>query len=108
MKRFLLAAIFGLALQAQPYGGRPSYGYGDRYETRDSNFAARIERGQRAGLITHREAEPLRRMERELRRETERADRSGHGISPRERARIERMRAGLDREITHQIRDNEN
>lgn len=100
MKRILLTLIAGLALTAQPYGyGRPGY--------YDASPAARIERGVRSGLLTHREADKLWRMERELRYETERAYRSGWGISHGERRRLEDMRYKLDREISRQIADGE-
>lgn len=101
MKRILLTLIAGLALTAQPYGyGRPGY-----YD--DASPAARIERGVRSGLLTHREAGKLWRMERALRYETERAYRSGWGISHGERRRLEEMRYKLDREISRQIADRE-
>lgn len=99
MKRILIAMVFGLGLMAQPYGGRPSSGI--------DSFSIRIDRGERSGLLTHREAARLRHMDRDLRRETERAYRSGFGLSPRERARIDSMRIALDREITRQMRDDE-
>jgi hypothetical protein len=46
-------------------------------------------------------------MERRLRFETERAYRSGYGVSPRERDRLADMSARLDREISRQMRDGE-
>ena len=48
------------------------------------------------GLITPREASRLWKMERDLRFETERAYRSGPGITPRERDHLARMAARLD------------
>ena len=111
MKRILIGLAFGIILTAQPYG-RPSYNdraHNDRgaYAQRSSSFAARIAQGERMGLLTRREAARLWDMERDLRIETERGYRSGFGLSGRERARIEHMRAQLDREITRQMRDGE-
>ena len=100
MKRILLTLIAGLALSAQPYGyGRPGY--------YDASPAARIERGVRSRLLTHREADRLWRMERDLRYQTERAYRSGFGLSHGERRRLEEMRFRLDREISRQLADGE-
>jgi hypothetical protein len=100
MKRILLTLIAGVALSAQPYGyGRPG--------AYDASPAARIERGVRSGLLTHREADKLWRMERALRYETERAYRSRWGLSHREQHRLEDMRFKLDREITRQLADGE-
>ncbi len=107
MKTILIGLILGLALQAQPYGGRPSgpSGYGrDQGYGRD-NFAARIVRGERAGVITPREARRLWDMERNLRQEIDRSSR--FGFSGRERDRIDRLSAQLDNEITRQMRDGE-
>jgi hypothetical protein len=106
MKTILMSLAFGLVLAAQPYGGRPG-----PVETRgayaNNGFAERISRGERMGLITPREAPRLWRMERELRFETERAYRSGRGITPRERDHLARMSARLDAAITHEMRDRE-
>ena len=101
MKTILIGLILGLALQAQPYGGRPSgsSGYG-----RES-FSARIVRGERSGLLTPREARRLWDMERTLRQEIDRSSR--FGFSGRERDRIDRLSAQLDNEITRQMRDGE-
>jgi hypothetical protein len=113
MKSILITLAFGLVMAAQPYGGRPGYGPTNRddrggYMNRGGNgFIDRIARGERMGLITRREAAKLYDMERDLRYETERAFRSGFGMSGRERDRIESMRARLDREITRQMRDGE-
>lgn len=112
MKSILMTLAFGLIVTAQPYGGRPGNGpgYDDRggYVTRGGNgFVDRIMRGERMGLLTHREANRLYDMERDLRRETERSYRSGFGLTGRERDRIEKMRARLDWEITKQMRDGE-
>ena len=113
MKRILIGLAFGLVLAAQPYGGRPGYG-SSRYEDRggygysSNNFSERISRGERMGLITRREAGKLWSMERKLRREIEKSRHRGFGISGRERDRIERMSAQLDREISRQMRDGEN
>src|SRR5688572_30174542 len=108
MKRILFALAFGLVLMAQP--GR--YGYGPSpYDNRGfsvNNFSERISRGERAGLITRREAAKLWSMERNLRREIQRSAWTGYGMSPRERDRIQRMSAQLDREISRQMRDGEN
>lgn len=109
MKRFLLGMVFGLAMLAQPYG-RPGYnggGYGDDRGYRGNGFAERITRGERMGLITPREARKLWDMERHLRYETEKAYRSGFGLSGRERNRLAEMSARLDREISRQMRDGE-
>jgi hypothetical protein len=108
MKRFVLGMVFGLAMFAQPYG-RPGYGggYSDDRGYRGNGFAERISRGERMGLITPREARKLWDMERHLRYETEKAYRSGFGLSPRERQRLAEMSARLDREITRQMRDDE-
>ncbi len=112
MKRILIGLAFGLVLAAQPYGGRPGYG-SSRNEDRGSygyngnSFAERISRGERMGLLTRREAARLWEMERDLRREMERAYRNGFGISGRERERIANKRARLDREITRRMRDGE-
>lgn len=111
MKRILFTLAFGLAMAAQPYA-RPGYGPGyggdrDAYAYRDNRFAERIARGERMGLITPREARRLWDMERRLRFETERAYRSGYGVSPRERDRLADMAMHLDREITRQMRDDE-
>lgn len=107
MKTILIGLLLGLALQAQPYGGRPSgpsgYGYDQGYGRND--FAARIVRGERAGLITPREARRLWDMERHLRQEIDRSSR--FGFSGRERDRIARLSAQLDYEITRQMRDGE-
>jgi hypothetical protein len=97
MKRILITLLAGAVLAAQPY-----YRGGYEYSP-----AARIERGMRAGLITHREADRLWRMERELRYETERAYRSGRGLSNGEAKKLARMRQCLDDEISRQIRDGE-
>ena len=111
MKRILMTLAFGLAMTAQPYGrpGYDPYYNGDRggYVNGSNHFAERIARGERMGLITPREARHLWDMERKLRHETERAYRSGYGISPRERERLAEMSFRLDREITRQMRDDE-
>ncbi len=113
MKNILMTLAFGLVIAAQPYGGRPGYsgGYGDSrggYVTRGGNgFADRIARGERMGLLTRREADRLWDMERRLRFETERAYRSGFGVSPRERDRLAAMSIQLDREISRQMRDDD-
>ncbi len=106
MKRILMTLVFGLVMAAQPYG-RPGYvedrgGYGYRG---GNHFAERIARGERMGLLTRREAGRLWDMERRLRFETERAYRSGYGMSHRERERLAAMAAHLDREISRQMRD---
>jgi len=111
MKRILMTLAFGLVMAAQPYG-RPGYGpnyNGDRsvYANSGNRFAERIARGERMGLITPREARRLWDMERKLRYETERAYRSGYGLSPRERERLAEMSFHLDREISRQMRDDE-
>ena len=115
MTRTLIAFAFGAVLAAQGYGGRPGFGasYGPAYgedrvvrsETR--NFAERIMRGERMGLITPREASRLSAMERELRFETARANRSGFGVSHRERERLMEMSLRLDAAISHEMRDGE-
>ncbi len=115
MTRILIAFAFGAVLAAQGYGGRPGFGatYGPAYgedrvvrsETR--NFAERIMRGERMGLITPREASRLSAMERELRFETARANRSGFGVSHRERERLMEMSLRLDAAISHEMRDGE-
>ena len=108
MKRILMGLAFGLVLAAQPYGGRPNGpGYSDSRAYPGNNFAERITRGERMGLITRREAAKLWDMERRLRIETERAYRSGYGIDPRERRRLADMSARLDMAITHEMRDGE-
>jgi len=109
MKRILIGLAFGLVLAAQPYAGRPGYGpgYNSGPAYRGNNFAARIAQGERAGLITGREASRLWNMERDLRIATERAYRSGFGVNPRERDRLAQMSARLDYEITRQMRDGE-
>lgn len=113
MKSLLIILALGLAMTAQPYGGRPGNGPANRddrggYVNRGGNgFIDRIVRGERMGLITRREAARLYDMERDLRYETERSYRSGFGMSGRERDRIESMRIRLDREITRQMRDGE-
>jgi hypothetical protein len=105
MKRILIGLTFGLVLAAQPYG-RPGYDSGRASHSHSSySFAERIARGERLGLLTRHEAAHLWAMERELRIESERFYRSGYGLSRRERARLEGMRARLDREITRQMRD---
>jgi|GEM_PF-2417481 len=107
MKITLIGLIIGLALQAQPYGGRPSgpSGYGrDQGYGRD-NFSARIVRGERAGVLTPREARRLWDRERNLRQEIDRSSRSG--FSGRERDRIDRLSAQLDSAITRQMRNGE-
>lgn len=108
MKRLLMSLIFGtMLLTAQPYGApRPGNSYGPTYGVRN-NFAERISRGQRMGLITPREANRLWNMERDLRIATDRAYRNGYGISPRERDRLAQMSARLDYEISRQTRDGE-
>ena len=108
MKRLLMSLIFGATLlTAQPYAApRPGNSYGPDYGIRN-NFAERISRGQRMGLITPREANRLWNMERDLRIATDRAYRSGFSISPRERERLAKMSARLDYEITRQMRDGE-
>ncbi|MBM3784948.1 MAG: hypothetical protein FJW30_11345 [Acidobacteria bacterium] len=99
MKRILMTLLAGAVLSAQPnYRGGGSYTYSP---------AARIERGIHSGLITHREADKLWRMERELRYETEKAYRSGRGLSHGEARRLARMRECLDNEISKQLRDGE-
>lgn len=113
MKRVLIGLAFGLVLAAQPYGGRPGYGPSQNdnrgaYGNSGNNFSERISRGERMGLLTRREASKLWDMERNLRRETERAYRSGFGVSGRERERLQRMAAHLDIEISRQMRDREN
>ena len=115
MTRILIAFAFGAVLAAQGYGGRPGFGatYGPAYgedrvvrsETR--NFAERIMRGERMGLITPREASRLSAMERELRFETARANRSGFGVSHRERERLMEMSLRRDAAISHEMRDGE-
>ncbi len=107
MKTLLIGLILGLALQAQPYGGWPSgpSGYGSGQGYGRENFAARIVRGERAGLLTPREARRLWDMERHLRQEIDRSSR--FGFSGRERDRIARLSAQLDNEITRQMRDGE-
>lgn len=111
MKRILLGLAFGVIMMAQP--GRPGYGpnaYNDRgaYAYTTNNFAERITRGERMGLITRNEAARLWTMERNLRREIAQSARDGFGVSGRERDKIARMSANLDREITRQTRDREN
>ena len=109
MKRLLLGVVFGLVMVAQPYG-RPGYGgggYSDGRGIRGNGFAERITREERMGLITPREARKLWDMERHLRYETEKAYRSGYGISPREQNRLAEMSARLDREISRQMRDDD-
>jgi len=115
MKRTLMALAFGAVLAAQSYGGRPGYGPSDnrsfpeermaRVNRPMSNFAERIAHGERMGLLTPREASRLWAMERELRFETERAYRSGFGMSHWERERLAEMSLRLDRAITHEMRD---
>lgn len=100
MKRILLTLIFGAVMMAQPYAPRGIYRY-------DTSFAARIAHGERTGLLSPREAGRLWNMERDLRRDMERAYRSGFGIDYRERARLDARRAQLDREISRQMRDGE-
>ena len=115
MTRTLIAFAFGAVLAAQGYGGRPGFGasYGPAYgedrvvRTETRNFAERIARGERMGLITPREASRLWAMERELRFETARANRSGFGVSHRERERLMEMSVRLDAAITHEMRDGE-
>jgi len=115
MKKALIGLVFGLVLAAQPYGARPGdnrgaygNGYGNGYGYNVNNFSERIARGERAGLITRKESAKLWSMERNLRREIDRSYRSGFGMSPGERDRINRMSAQLDREISRQMRDREN
>lgn len=115
MKRTLMTLAFGAVLAAQGYGDRPGFGasYGPAYgedrvvraDTR--SFAERITRGERMGLITPREASRLWSMERELRLETARANRSGFGVSHRERERLMEMSARLDAAISREMRDGE-
>ncbi|MBI2685219.1 MAG: hypothetical protein HYX27_02810 [Acidobacteria bacterium] len=111
MKRILMGLAFGVALMAQPYGARPGYGpgYNDSrgYAYNGNHFAERIARGERMGLLTRREASRLWDMERRLRYETERAYRSGYGVSPREQQRLAEMSRRLDYEITREMRDGE-
>ena len=115
MTRILTALAFGAVLAAQGYGDRPGFGasYGPAYgaervvRTETRNFAERITRGERMGLITPREASRLWAMERELRFETVRANRSGFGVSHRERERLMEMSMRLDAAITHEMRDGE-
>lgn len=112
MKRILIGLAFGLVLAAQPYGRRPGFGSSrddvrGGYGYNGNSFSERISRGERMGLLTRREAARLYDMERDLRREMERSYRSGFGISGRERERIAPMQAGLDWEITQQMRDGE-
>ena len=109
MKRFVLGMVFGLVMVAQPYGRpvAPGGGYSDGRAYRGNGFAERITRGERMGLITPREARKLWDMERRLRFETEKAYRTGYGVSPHERDRLARMSAQLDREISRQMRDGE-
>lgn len=115
MTRTLIAFAFGAVLAAQGYGGRPGFGasYGPAYgedrvvRTETRNFAERITRGERMGLITPREASRLWAMERELRFETARASRSGFGVSHRERERLMEMSLRLDAAISHEMRDGE-
>lgn len=108
MKSILIGLTFGLMLAAQPYGGRPGYDAGrGGYGYSGPTFAERIARGERMGLLTRREAARLWDMERDLRREMERAYRSGFGVNGRERERIARMQAQLDREIARQVRDDD-
>ena len=105
MKRILIGLTFGLVLAAQPYS-RPGYDSGrGAYSQSPGSFAERIARGERMGLLTRPEAARLWSMERDLRIQSERAYRSGFGVSPRERARLAEMRARLDREISRQMRD---
>lgn len=113
MKRILIGLAFGLALAAQPYGGRPGYGPSrtdnrGAYGYSGNIFSERISRGERMGLLTRREASKLWDMERNLRRETERSYRSGFSLSGRELDRLRRMSAQLDLEISRQLRDGEN
>ena len=107
MKTILFGLILGLALQAQPYGGRPSgpSGYGRDQGYSRNNFGARIAQGERSGYLTFREARRLWDMERNLRQEIDRSSR--FGFSGRERERIGRLSAQLDYEITRQMRDGE-
>lgn len=106
MKTILIGLAFALALAAQPYG-RPGYDDRGGYVDRSSAFEARIARGERMGLLSPREAVRLWDMSRELRYMTDRAHRSGFGVSKKEAKRIDKMRAQLDREITKQMRDRE-
>ena len=111
MKRTLIAFAFGAVLAAQGYGGRPGNGASDRpvfveqTATVNRSFAERITRGERMGLITPREASKLWAMERDLRVETAKANRSGFGVSHRERERLAQMSMRLDAAITHETRD---
>ena len=107
MKTILFSLILGLALQAQPYGGRPSgpSGYGRDQGYSRNNFAARIAQAERSGFLSSREARHLWNMEHNLRHEIERSSR--FGFSGRERDRINRLSSQLDYEITRQMRDGE-
>ncbi|MCX6606506.1 MAG: hypothetical protein NTV52_23350 [Acidobacteria bacterium] len=107
MKTILIGLLLGLALQAQPYGGRPSgpSGYGRDQGYSRNNFAARIAQGERSGFLTSREARRLWDMERHLRQEIDRSSR--FGFSGRERDRIARLSSQLDFEIERQMRDGE-
>lgn len=115
MTRILIALAFGAVLAAQGYDGRPGFGasYGPGYgadrviRTDSRNFAERIARGERMGLITPREASRLWAMEREFRFETARASRSGFGVSHRERERLMEMSVRLDAAISREMRDGE-
>ena len=107
MKTILIGLILGLALQAQPYGGRPSgpSGYGRDQGFSRNNFSARIAHGERSGLLMPREARRLWDMESNLRREIDHSSR--FGFSGRERDRIDRLSSQLDYEITRRMRDGE-
>lgn len=110
MTRILLTLSLGLMMTAcaQPYRAGVVVAAPNRAVAYPGNhFAERITRGERSGLLTRREADRLWGMERNLRREIDRAYRSGYGVSPRERERIAVMEARLDREITLQLRDGE-
>jgi hypothetical protein len=117
MKRTLLTLAFAAAMAAQSYGGRPAYTPAapqpipqDRYAYADrsgTSFADRIRRGERDGLLSPREASRLWAMERDLRWEMDRANRSGFGMSHMERIRVTEMSMHLDQAIRADLQNGE-
>ncbi|MDX2150050.1 MAG: hypothetical protein SFV54_04895 [Bryobacteraceae bacterium] len=76
-----------------------------RIQNRKEAQAARIQQGVRSGELTRGEAARLREQQRDI-RQTVRRDRvDGGGLTPRERAKIERQQDRASRSIARQKND---
>lgn len=121
MSKILLSVVAATALAgaalpaaAQPYGGHDHGGYdrGDRYDrgggyggidARQSQIERRIDRGQRTGQLTNREASSLRGEARQIAR-LEARYRIG-GLSGWERNDLDRRLDRLETQVARQTRD---